>query len=279
VRRSFLTGIRRVTGFTLVELLVVIAIIAVLISFLLPALRRARQKAADVYCASQLRQIGVGVHMYVNEFRGYLPYNDQSGRNLFAAAGTITYQNGDIHTWQKHFTGLGKLYALGYVKSAQVFWCGSEGTPEDLSGSQHPSQGLRSFTQASVSDDIWTEYWYRCNRGYQDYPGHPTERITAARSPRDGLVMCAGPQPIFPQTSVVNWNEIHQGRGFNLLFTDGHVVWMDYAMYPKFYDTSIGQNGQTGTPADYDRNRYRDDRSYDTLNRASEVYHGAWQYP
>jgi prepilin-type N-terminal cleavage/methylation domain-containing protein/prepilin-type processing-associated H-X9-DG protein len=64
---------KRASAFTLLELLVVIAIIAILAALLLPALSRAKGKAAQIACANNQKQLALAVRMYVDDYGGAYP--------------------------------------------------------------------------------------------------------------------------------------------------------------------------------------------------------------
>ncbi len=91
-------------GFTLIELLVVIAIIAILAAILFPVFARARENARRASCMSNMRQIGLGLMQYTQDY-------DETYPGRMVSNGT-NYQN-----W--------KILMQPYVKSVQVFACPS----------------------------------------------------------------------------------------------------------------------------------------------------------
>ena len=97
----------RRSAFTLIELLVVIAIIAILASILFPVFARARENARRSSCQSNLKQIGLGILQYTQDYDS----------RFFAQRPATTAGGGAWETVQP------------YVKSIQIFQCPSETSP------------------------------------------------------------------------------------------------------------------------------------------------------
>ena len=93
-------------GFTLIELLVVIAIIAILAAILFPVFARAREKARQTSCLSNVKQIGLATLMYVQDYDETMPHHQRVGR-------VITVQT----------------QVQPYMKNEQLWVCPSESAP------------------------------------------------------------------------------------------------------------------------------------------------------
>ncbi len=99
-------------GFTLIELLVVIAIIAILAAILFPVFARAREKARQSSCLSNMKQLGLAFLQYAQDYDEMCPLNYQYPLN--AAVGYQLYQH----------------QLSPYVKNRQIFTCPSRNTTQ-----------------------------------------------------------------------------------------------------------------------------------------------------
>ncbi len=122
------------TGFTLIELLVVIAIIALLAAILFPVFARARENARRSACQSNLKQIGLGVLQYVQDYDERYPAWSRSENNPIGNSSDIWWMS--------------MIYP--YVKSEQLFVCPSNtsaGSPAN--GGDRAKNGIPNFYSAN----------------------------------------------------------------------------------------------------------------------------------
>ncbi len=107
-------------AFTLIELLVVIAIIALLLSILMPAMRKIKEMAREVACKSNLKNIGLAVAMYLDDYERTIPNTGSSNHFRWFENDGVTYRRpGSSQTYWG-------IYYKDYIKDqTKIFGCPS----------------------------------------------------------------------------------------------------------------------------------------------------------
>jgi prepilin-type N-terminal cleavage/methylation domain-containing protein/prepilin-type processing-associated H-X9-DG protein len=214
---------RKLSAFTLIELLVVIAIIAILAAILFPVFAQAREKARQVGCLSNMKQLGLGLQMYAQDFDETLPPANDAVRNF-----------GDPAVYGRIPNFAGSL--IPYLKSRGILYCPSAiynvpfaptlQPPNPLSDTNYMGNGVvmgRSLAVIDRPGDIvyCHEHNWRVNHAH-------LRPITQDKG-----------------KSYVAWHYISQvGEGYNnihmqggnLVFADGHAKYGQYrALHSGMY--------------------------------------------
>jgi prepilin-type N-terminal cleavage/methylation domain-containing protein/prepilin-type processing-associated H-X9-DG protein len=179
-------------GFTLIELLVVIAIIAILAAILFPVFARAREKARQTTCQSNLKQFGLAIIQYTQDYDEKMPLsisgNKQIGPVVAAANGV------------REFSVAAQI--MPYVKSQQVFACPSD---NGFNGGSPTSGGFAIPASAKVWEAYGTSYKFT-NQNFSVAPSTasfaaPYEYRKTGSSGNDWLGAPGGPynqEPPYP---------------------------------------------------------------------------------
>ena len=196
-------------GFTLVELLTVIAIIAVLAALLFPVFATARAKARQISCVSNLRQIGLSIGMYSQDYDSLYPY-------MVDPADKYTPQ-----IWSAFPDFMALIPQIGlvdevlqpYVKSKELFHCPSDYgfDIEDFAGIPIDPNGHPPNASPSSFAKFGTSYYYRTEIS-EKHAGDATFQTPAQLNVLfDGAGQWHGSS--FPSQQ---WR-------YNVLFGDGHA--------------------------------------------------------
>ena len=200
------------SGFTLIELLVVIAIIAILAAILFPVFARARENARRSSCQSNLKQIGLGIIQYAQD------YDERMPMRIWGAPASTDLQ--EYNSWRRSI--------FPYVKSTQIFACPSNSSTNGTVGgpNSRDSDPAKLTAGGSVAGAPVFPISYAIN-GWSGTGGTPV----ALQGGGINLAQLQDPaRTLLVGETSREYSELVPVYGFsghlgtcNFLYTDGHV--------------------------------------------------------
>jgi prepilin-type N-terminal cleavage/methylation domain-containing protein/prepilin-type processing-associated H-X9-DG protein len=193
-------------GFTLIELLVVIAIIAILAAILFPVFARARAKAQQTVCLSNMKQLGLALNMYASDY-------DQS--YLCAAqVDPTTYMLFNVQPWRPAIDP--------YVKNQNVFYCPGKASPAGYTAADDSDYVANLYVACGMPESLIVDTSEAI--AFAERSNNPVSNgILVCQY----LTYCDCSFP-YPDASTSFWPLLDGARhnaGANYTFLDGHAKW------------------------------------------------------
>ncbi|HVM48995.1 MAG TPA: prepilin-type N-terminal cleavage/methylation domain-containing protein [Candidatus Acidoferrum sp.] len=257
---------RPARAFTLIELLVVIAIIAILAALLLPALAKAKAKAGQTYCLNNIRQLGMGMAMYVGD------YND-----IYAGAASANTYGPHLEDWiywrvPPYTPTVGGVYMtlekspviaqLGTRTSTNIFRCPLDKYDNDRITYAQSGDGPYYYSYEFTSWDIYNgtsagfttiidttskAYYFKSTRVINPANKILVAEPVAALNPNDEpaievqhgstwVVQCGRWEPYNSAgTALNNYLTVRHSKKGNVVYADGHATSVPWQIATNIY--------------------------------------------
>jgi len=209
---------RGARGFTLIELLVVIAIIAILAAILFPVFARAREKAKSASCLSNVKQLTLGLMMYVGDYNDTIP---MTGAGFWDGGGNWT---GCCNL--RWYTSI-----FPYLKNQEILACPSVRGQLGYVAVCRTQASILSELSSPATTGIITDAYRpqpRLDSG-QDYAdGSPVYAPAKLQQPTNAP--WGGPPPCSGGLANALPADRHN-RGVNVGYLDGHAKWQGVVVF------------------------------------------------
>lgn len=259
-------------AFTLIELLVVIAIIAILAAILFPVFAQARDKARQASCISNMKQMGIGIMMYTQDYDETTPADRICGvaPNRLANQGSAPCECGRPYSaWIDHIQPYVKNYRINRCPSANP----ADGYQPSQGALQPPGNDIENLRWHYNINYIyvWGNCQPGCNAGNDPWAVHCAfgRNMASITTPADLIAITeggGGPPDI--RNTITNMRCRHS-KGGNYIFADGHVAFKRFqaTLFPKFL--WIDEGAADLTVINNKRNAYLNTLNTDATLRAA----------